>query len=140
MLASRSVAPLVSLKVDKVVPFSPHFALRLQLDLRHGSIKLPTLRGFGGNLRATRPVVLRKGTFPYEATALATVKGPGSTHGDADKPSPGGTESPEVPTDLESHHRPAGCVGEVSLSMQGLTEDFAAFSAEVERHQGAGGP
>ena len=141
VLASRSVAPLVSLKVDKVVPFSPHFALRLQLDLRHGSIKLPTLRGFGGNLRATTANQASgpsQGNFgvapPYEATALATVKGPGSTHGDADKPSPGGTESPEVPTDLESHHRPAGCVGEVSLSMQGLTEDFAAFSAEVERH------
>eukprot|EP00439_Symbiodinium_sp_Y106_P087206 s720_g42.t1 len=48
VLASRSVAGLVSLQVDKAVPFGPHYCLRLELDLAHGLLNLPTLKGFSG--------------------------------------------------------------------------------------------
>ena len=48
VLASRSVAGLVNLQVDKAVPFGPHYCLRLELDLAHGLLNLPALKGFSG--------------------------------------------------------------------------------------------
>ena len=48
VMASRTVAGLVRLRVDKVVPLAPHFCLMLEIDLAHGLLNLPTLKGFAG--------------------------------------------------------------------------------------------
>ena len=45
-MASRSVAGLISLRVDKVVPFAPHYCLKVEIDLAHGLVNLPSLKGF----------------------------------------------------------------------------------------------
>ena len=43
-LASRTVAGLLRLRVDKVVPFAPHFCLTLEVDVGHGLLNLPSLK------------------------------------------------------------------------------------------------
>ena len=75
-LASRSVAPLLQLTVDKVVPFAPHFALRFHLDLKHGHVRLPQLRGFGGNVRQSHKPREQDPSGQTETApgALATAK------------------------------------------------------------------
>ena len=46
VLASRSVAGLLRLRVEKIVPFAPHFCLKLEVDVGQGLLNLPALKGF----------------------------------------------------------------------------------------------
>eukprot|EP00439_Symbiodinium_sp_Y106_P006827 s4042_g1.t1 len=50
----------VRLSVDKVVPFAPHFCLMLEIDLAHGLLNLPSLKGFAG-LQGALSIGLRAG-------------------------------------------------------------------------------
>ena len=56
VMASRTVAGLIRLRVDKVVPFAPHFCLMLEIDLAQGLLNLPTLKGFAGLQVSPRPL------------------------------------------------------------------------------------
>ena len=55
VLASRSVAGLLRLRVDKVVPFAPHFCLVLEVDVAHGLLNLPALKGFSSIQHLLKP-------------------------------------------------------------------------------------
>ena len=129
VLASRSVAGLVNLQVDKAVPFGPHYCLRLELDLAHGLLNLPALKGFSGP----------QGAFP--APLAPTL--PSASHAE-------GREIED--TSLDCGHDPVtlpgtGCdlepwnpaitfsavnIGGATWPLRGTTKDFADFSKEVE--------
>ena len=88
VMASRSVAGLVRLSVDKVVPFAPHFCLMLEIDLAHGLLNLPSLKGFAG-LQGSLPAPSRLLFLPLTRALsiglraglpLATVPAPSGTN------------------------------------------------------------
>ena len=75
VLASRSVAGLLRMRVDKVVPFAPHFCLVLEVDVAHGLLNLPVLKGFSSVqhlLKPDRAIQLRHGPRPATLRRLGT--------------------------------------------------------------------
>ena len=84
VMASRSVAGLVRLSVDKVVPFAPHFCLMLEIDLAHGLLNLPTLKGFAG----------LQGALPAPSPTPALTHHPGPALRPAGSPSAGTRPGP----------------------------------------------
>ena len=84
VMASRSVAGLVRLSVDKVVPFAPHFCLMLEIDLAHGLLNLPSLKGFAG----------LQGSLPAPSPSPVLTPDPGPEHRPAGWPSAGDRPGP----------------------------------------------
>ena len=129
VLASRSVAGLVSIQVDKAVPFGPHYCLRLELDLAHGLLNLPTLKGFSGP-QGTFPVPLASSPpsappaegYETEEASLGCGLDPVTT------PVTGCGLEPRTPAD----EAPAVNIGGATWPLRGTTKDFADFSKEVE--------
>ena len=142
-LASRSVAPLLQLTVDKAVPFAPHFALRFHLDLKHGHVRLPQLRGFGGNVRQSHhpreqdpPEQTETGDAPPSAVP-APARCTGRLTGSSCTLANGVAPPSEVTGSISPRARLTpgrGCIGGVTLGLDGTTESFGVFSAQVE-HQ-----
>ena len=129
VLASRSVAGLVSIQVDKAVPFGPHYCLRLELDLAHGLLNLPTLKGFSGPqgtspvpLASTPPSAPPAEGYETEEASLDCGLDPVTT------PVTGCGLEPRTP----AHAAPAVNIGGATWPLRGTTKDFADFSKEVE--------
>ena len=129
VLASRSVAGLVNLQVDKAVPFGPHYCLRLELDLAHGLLNLPALKGFSGPqgaipvpLAPTPPSALHAEGCEIEDTSLDCG------HAPVTLPGTGCGLEPWNPAITV----PAVNIGGATWPLRGTTKDFADFSKEVE--------
>ena len=127
VMASRSVAGLVRLSVDKVVPFAPHFCLMLEIDLAHGLLNLPSLKGFAG----------LQGSLPAPSPSPALTPDPGPEHRPADWPSAGDRPGPfqdksGYPPSLRQAAPPALTIGGAKLVADPAAVDFAAFSGSME--------
>ena len=126
VLASRSVAGLLRLKVDKVVPFAPHFCLQLEVDVSQGLLNLPALKGFSSIQHLLNPS--QRG--PTQVPSLAH---PSEETGDSPlpvRPTAGSGQGA-----LENQHLPpnqALNIGGVPLAPTAATCNFAAFSSSVE--------
>ncbi|CAE7262284.1 unnamed protein product, partial [Symbiodinium sp. CCMP2456] len=121
VLASRSVAPMLTLTVDKAVPFAPHFALNLTLNLEHGMCHLPTLPAFPGP------------PGPYDTKVVQNydqdIAGSAPENGVA--PPGASCAAPQ-----DQHRLLNGDtldIGGVKLDNSGTTAAFAALSTSVER-------
>ena len=128
VLASRSVAGLLQLRVDKVVPFAPHCCLQLAIDLEQGLLNLPTLKGFPGIQRMLKPgnselfalptqdnATLETGDSPLRAPSLGAS-------GDGPRPVP-----PQRPAQAQFLD-----IGGALLEPCVTTLAFATFSRSVE--------
>ena len=128
VMASRTVAGLIRLRVDKVVPFAPHFCLMLEIDLAQGLLNLPTLRGFAGlqgSLPAPSPTPavardLGPALSPEDNPSADTRPRP-SKHTAGDPPFPGQAEPPVL------------SIGGAQLVADHATVAFAALSSSMER-------
>ena len=127
VLASRSVAGLLRLRVDKVVPFAPHFCLMLEVDVGHGLLNLPTLKGFSGIQHLLTP----KPSDPTSTPAPAT-----NTEETGDSPLHEWLPTTDsVQGTLHSQRPPrklALDIGGIPLAPTTATCNFAAFSHSVE--------
>ena len=127
-LASRTVAGLLRLRVDKVVPFAPHFCLTLEVDVGHGLLNLPSLKGFSGIQHLLKPVL----QSPTSASATATRTqeiGASPLHAlmpetDANQ----GILPPQRPPETQALD-----IGGALLAPTTATRSFAAFSQSVEQ-------
>ena len=126
VLASRSVAGLLRLRVEKIVPFAPHFCLKLEVDVGQGLLNLPALKGFSSiqsllNSEKGGPAPARFPATSFEETGDSPL--PVRTTPDSDQ---GGTETQQPPRKLVLN------IGGVSLAPTAATCGFAAFSCSVE--------
>ena len=127
VLASRTVAGLLRLRVDKVVPFAPHFCLMLDVDVGHGLLNLPTLKGFSSIQHLLKTVPNDPTSKPApaistEETGVSPLQGslPAT---DSDQ----GTLNSQRPP-----RRLALDIGGIPLAPTTATCSFAAFSQSVE--------
>ena len=128
VLASRSVAGLLQLRVDKVVPFAPHFCLVLEIDVAHGLLNLPALKGFSCIQHLLKP-------GQRDSTSMPTPAGKNEETGDSPLQEP----LPMVGSGYTPHTPPQGParllvldIGGVLLEPNTATRNFAAFSRSVE--------
>ena len=126
VLASRSVAGLLRLRVEEIVPFAPHFCLKLEVDVGQGLLNLPALKGFSSiqsllNSEKGGPAPARFPATSFEETGDSPL--PVRTTPDSDQ---GGTETQQPPRKLVLN------IGGVSLAPTAATCGFAAFSCSVE--------
>ena len=127
VMASRSVAGLVRLSVDKVVPFAPHFCLMLEIDLAHGLLNLPSLKGFAG----------LQGSLPAPSPSPDLTHDPGPEHRPAGWSSAGNRPGPfqdksGCPPSLRQAAPPALTIGGARLVADPATVAFAALSGSME--------
>ena len=127
VMASRSVAGLVRLSVDKVVPFAPHFCLMLEIDLAHGLLNLPSLKGFAG----------LQGSLPAPSPSPDLTHDPGPEHRPAGRPSAGNRPGPfqdksGYPPSLRQAAPPALTIGGAKLVADPATVAFATLSGSME--------
>ena len=127
VLASRSVAGLLRLQVDKVVPFAPHFCLKLEVDVGQGLLNLPALKGFSSIQHLLDPKQCGPTRAPSPLTSFEET-------GDSPLPEPLSVPDSDQGS-LATQHPPrklALNIGGVSLAPTVATSSFAAFSRSVE--------
>ena len=127
VLASRSVAGLLRLRVDKVVPFAPHFCLMLEVDVGHGLLNLPTLKGFS-NIQHLLKAELHdpKST----STPAMNIEETGDSPLHELLPATDNVQGP--PNSQRLPRKLALDIGGVPLAATTATCNFAAFSHSVE--------
>ena len=128
VLASRSVAGLIQLRVDKVVPFAPHFCLVLEIDVAHGLLNLPALKGFSSLQHLLKPGQRDSPSMPALASKTEET-------GDSPLQEPlsavGGDSTPRT-SPQRTARQPDLNIGGVLLEPNTATRNFAAFSRSAE--------
>ena len=119
VMASRTVAGLIRLRVDKVVPFAPHFCLMLEIDLAHGGFA-----GLQGSLPAPSPT-------PAIARDLGPALRPAGNPSADTRPGPckDTAGNPPSPGQAEPH---VLSIGGAQLVADHATVAFAALSGSME--------
>ena len=128
VLASRSVAGLLQLRVDKVVPFAPHYCLVLEIDVAHGLLNLPAIKGFSSTQHLLK-------TGQCDSPSRPNLGDKAEETGDSPLQEPllvvEGGFHPHTPPQGRARHLTFD-IGGALLEPSAATRNFAAFSRSAE--------